>query len=359
MITDYTPTLGSDPEFFIYAKKNGKLQIVTADKVLPSKENKYQTEYGTLHFDGVQAEINPRQNTCRELHIHNIHTCLGLAYSKTKEVYPNDEFSFVPVGTIRIKPSDIVNVDRECVRFGCAPDKNIYSNEPIDYPDGRRFMYRFSGGHIHIGSYSTNRCEHLKNTGLLDMLVGLDCTVGLLSVAMADTWEEKFRRNYYGKAGTYRIQPHGVEYRTLSSFWLTSPILTSLFLGVARDVYNMLNDNTLSNYIKQFVVPDVQQIIDTNNSTKARDLYYEKIRPFFNNTKNIAKNSPFRYKNVFNVVDHLIDYKYYTTFESTKTLNYWSIEKPYYLMAFESTNGIEIFSDSVKDGVFNLQTLGV
>ena len=49
------------------------------------------------------------------------------------------------------------------------------------------------------------------------MLRYIDAYVGLPSI-LYDTDAE--RRKLYGKAGCFRLQPYGFEYRTLSSFWI-------------------------------------------------------------------------------------------------------------------------------------------
>ena len=52
------------------------------------------------------------------------------------------------------------------------------------------------------------------------MLRYIDAIVGLPSI-LFDTDVE--RRNLYGKAGCFRLQKYGFEYRTLSSYWLDNP----------------------------------------------------------------------------------------------------------------------------------------
>ena len=49
------------------------------------------------------------------------------------------------------------------------------------------------------------------------MLRYIDAYVGLPSI-LYDTDNE--RRSLYGKAGCFRLQPYGFEYRTLSSYWI-------------------------------------------------------------------------------------------------------------------------------------------
>lgn len=51
----------------------------------------------------------------------------------------------------------------------------------------------------------------------LDVVKAMDLFLGVPSVLM-DEGEE--RKQLYGKAGAHRPKPYGVEYRTLSNFWI-------------------------------------------------------------------------------------------------------------------------------------------
>lgn len=52
------------------------------------------------------------------------------------------------------------------------------------------------------------------------MLYYIDAYLGIPSI-IYDTDAE--RRKLYGKAGCFRLQKYGFEYRTLSSYWIESP----------------------------------------------------------------------------------------------------------------------------------------
>jgi hypothetical protein len=67
------------------------------------------------------------------------------------------------------------------------------------------------------------------------MLRYIDAFVGIPSI-LYDTDVE--RRSLYGKAGCFRLQPYGFEYRTLSSFWIANPSrLSFIWKQVAYALY--------------------------------------------------------------------------------------------------------------------------
>jgi len=342
------PTLGGDPEFFIYNREaNKKIQVVSADKVLQSKKNPIIIPNGSLFFDGVQAEINPVQHTCREFFINNIYKCLMEVYKLSVNKYPN--ILFVPLASIKIHKNDIKDADMECTRFGCSPDLNIYTQEKIDYPDGKIFMNRFSGGHIHIGFDDLDIHKKMSEEGkLLNLLKLLDVIPGIMSVAISPGKEEKIRKDWYGKAGTYRNQPHGIEYRTLSSYWMVSPPMASLVLGLVRDavvcVYNGLDTQLLSNINQE----EVRKIIDTHDVSKAKKFYFDVLKPFYGYKP--IDNSPMYPEVVIEFVDDLVKNGYQKYFNPFKMLSYWDVldKNKFIPQGFKSSFGIYSFASLYK-----------
>lgn len=73
-------------------------------------------------------------------------------------------------------------------------------------------------GHIHVG-YDDNNIETSLN-----IIKAMDLFLGVPSIVLDDDTD---RRKMYGKAGCFRIKPYGVEYRTLSNFWIASEELTN------------------------------------------------------------------------------------------------------------------------------------
>ena len=357
------PSIGSDPEFFIFLrkKKSESQQIISADKILPGKMNKYQTNGGKAFFDGVQAEINPDPNTCRESFINHIKVCLTDVYKLATNKYPNHIVDFAPLPSIKIKPEDVKGADNECLRFGCSPDSNIYTEEKIEYPDGKKFMTRFSGGHIHLGFNDIRQLKEMRDPDKLYNLVrGFDSIAGIISTAIhKDDESERIRRKWYGQAGTYRIQNHGIEYRTLSSFWLSNPFTTSLFTALIRDalilVYNKKEDEYLFDNLDE---NEVRRIINNGDYKNAIRIYKEVLLPMYDKI-NIS-GVPLTIKYIREFLKMLMEKGYSNVFSPYKMLNYWDIKEPS-LNKFETTYGIRYLSKDYEHKIFNakdIKTLG-
>ena len=286
------PSLGGDPEFFIVKTRepDGKPTkvVMSADKFLPPKNNKQKISAGDVFFDGVQAEINPNPSSCRETFLSNVQICIAEVLrnvmekrSKNKDL--DGRYNFWALGSIEITKETIKNTDLECRRFGCSPDFNIYTEEKIKYPDGNKFFTRFAGGHIHLGFPTILDMKVMKKPEKLERLIKmLDALVGIFSTAIVgdETIEiERVRRKYYGKAGTYRLNGHGIEYRVPSAFWISSPYLASLILSIARDAYIFVFNSLDEEFFSDIDIDYMREIIDNVIKEKAINFYREYIEP--------------------------------------------------------------------------------
>lgn len=93
---------------------------------------------------------------------------------------------------------------------GCTPDMNAWSGKENPKPKLADTNLRSAGGHVHIG------------VQLPPIMLARACDIWL-GVPSVLVDKDSDRRSLYGKAGAFRVTPWGMEYRTLSNFWLASP----------------------------------------------------------------------------------------------------------------------------------------
>jgi hypothetical protein len=193
-------SIGADPELFF---KNQQQLISVVGKLGGSKTNPMPIGNGcAIQEDNVAAEFCiPPANSAQEFvssinfalsDIETRASALGLTLAS---LVASGEFS-----------KDQLN-NRQARTFGCDPDYNAYTGEPNPRPRAANKLLRSAGGHVHVGT----------TEDIIDVVQTLDLVLGVPSV-LIDKDEE--RRKLYGKAGCYRPKPYGVEYRTLSNFWI-------------------------------------------------------------------------------------------------------------------------------------------
>ena len=214
------PQIGTDPEFFVGAKGGSQ---VPAFAVLPSK-----VEAKNWFWDGYQAETRVHPDRCLELLADNLKSAISLL-PETLELLP---------GSIWEIPKDLLQVATDSeVALGCDPSLNAYgmSGQKVEVP--RDLPVRFAGGHVHFGFNKSD--EYHTEKWYQDTVKAIDAFAGIASVALAANYDNRIRRQYYGLAGEYRLPQHGLEYRTLSNFWLMHPLAMHLMLGLARHGYRI------------------------------------------------------------------------------------------------------------------------
>lgn len=261
--------LGSDPEFFF--KKDGK--VIGAEKVLPKEGMINLSNYGKVIIDGVQAELNPVPSDCRESHLFFIANLLKDAQNMGYDISFDN--------TVDVSKEELKTLSPECQGFGCSPSKNVYGANPVRVKDASQFYKRSAGGHIHLGignsELNYNEEDFKKIVRLLDILVGNTC------VLIDRDENNRVRRENYGRAGEYRTPPHGLEYRTLSNFWLDSYTLGHFVLGMSRYavmVYlNGLYDKVVGMVNEQDIITAIN-----NNDFDLAFANFKKLIPLFMDT---------------------------------------------------------------------------
>lgn len=215
-------TLGSDPELML--KRDSKL--VSAIPIIKgTKQNPLRIEGGMVQHDNVNAEfgIDPasNENEWVELHRSAISQLDGLVGNDVK--LSCTASAHFPESELECK---------EAKEFGCDPDYNAYTYDINDVdPELAEATLRSCGGHIHVGLKDLGSDMEWQNA----VIRNLDLFLGVPSLLLDKDPTSHRRRELYGKAGTFRPNNYGVEYRTLGNFWISHPILTRLMWKLTRD----------------------------------------------------------------------------------------------------------------------------
>ena len=241
---------GCDPELFLMKgdKVIGSERVVPEKGLLPSFTSRYgyarnsapvsSTEAGVTQ-DGVQAELHILPINCRANFSNNLYKCI--ASLKEEATKKGATLSLNPVVTV--SNTELEGLSDKSKEVGCAPSSSIY-NDPPPVVDGIVYRRRSAGGHIHLSWQKEYLSEH--DATCQDIVAMLDVFVGNTSVLLDRARMAKERRKFYGRAGEYRTKSYGLEYRTLSNFWLHSPHLVTLLLGLADTAVTIVVGNKLS-----------------------------------------------------------------------------------------------------------------
>ena len=211
-------TIGADVEMF--ANRNGVFVSAIpfiGDILTGTKYNPIKFSGGhTLQRDNVACEFATAVANSRMDFVGKIKTAMDEANRA------------MPSGVNLRCVSSVVFSDEElshpeALEFGCDPDFCAWKNGAVNpRPSSKNPNLRTAGGHIHIGSPIL---KTKKNK--MRMIRMMDVYLGLWSVVKDTSPESLMRKELYGKAGAFRPTPYGVEYRSLSNFWIQNDQLVS------------------------------------------------------------------------------------------------------------------------------------
>ena len=222
-------TIGADPELFV--SRGGS--FVSAQGLVPgTKEEPFIVPNGAVQVDGMALEFNVNPAHTYEDFQNNLDVVLSVLL----EMVPG--YEVLPLPAITLDPDYKKTLPPESLIRGCSPDLNAYTEEPNTGPDEACDIHA-AGGHIHVGNIFSDELSDAERYKMSLRLTRLmDKHVGVYSVL----WDsDSLRRQVYGKAGSLRLKPYGMEYRTLSNGWLFNKNITKfVYEGTARAVESLL-----------------------------------------------------------------------------------------------------------------------
>lgn len=199
-------SIGADPELFVV--NINKKFISSIGKFGGTKKMPKSIGHGCfVQEDNVALEFNIPPSESKEKFVASINYALEELHKRARAL--NFDLAIVPSA----------NFEKDQLRspaakeFGCEPDNNAWTLMENQRPKCDDKSLRSAGGHVHVGH---------KGFAPFDIARAMDLFLGVPSVSLDPDLK---RRQLYGKAGAYRIKPYGMEYRTLSNFWLKTDSL--------------------------------------------------------------------------------------------------------------------------------------
>jgi hypothetical protein len=234
-------TLGADPEVFlkdVEGKVVPSYRFIKGTKSKPERVSK-DIKGLAIQYDNVSAEycIPACANLEEWLKHHNF----MLDYIRETIAEPNGLFVHA-VPSVYIEPE--TTLDEIAMEAGCEPDFDVYYNAPNSKPDITETLLRSGGGHIHIGY--ENPSIQVNN----ELIKAMDLFLGVPSVLLDKDIE---RKQLYGKAGCFRYKKYGVEYRSLSNFWLQDNGLIAWAWQATMEAIDFVNNNGIITNEEQIV----------------------------------------------------------------------------------------------------------
>lgn len=243
--------LGSDPEVFLFDGQGlrSAIGLIGAGKLDPFQIPDMPAGF-TLQEDNVTLEYGiPPASSAEELY-----NSISAVMRKSLEYTKGLSFSGL---SCAVFPAEEMQ-DPAAHVFGCEPDFNAWTNDVNPGPSVPHPFMRSAGGHIHVETQ-----EHP-----LRVVRAMDLFLGVPSVLMDAGGD---RRKLYGKAGAHRVKSYGVEYRTLSNFWI-APNDAALRKRLCQWVWNGTAEAlTHLDWADEYAA-EIQQAINGNDKQMAQDL---------------------------------------------------------------------------------------
>lgn len=254
--------IGADPECFVQEgiTISHCIGLLGGNKDFPRK-----VEFGAVQEDNVLFEFNVDPCSSAEELVHHIRAVM----MQGADILSDYDLRFKPGVSSHVYPS-LEGFPERAFEFGCTPDYNALTNTENPRPSATEQNLRTAGGHVHIGFPVTVTAELQRN-----VIIACDYLLGLPSL-LED--KDTRRRELYGAAGACRFKPYGVEYRTLSNYWIWSDELIEAVYSRAVAAFELGNNPVKFAKVQALVSPqEVQECINTGDVAKAR-AYMEVIQ---------------------------------------------------------------------------------
>lgn len=248
--------LGCDPELFLQdavGALHSSIGRIGGSKYHPRPLEELGEGF-IVSEDNVAVEFGVPPAATMDEWNNNINTTIAYLEEKMQQYHG---LHFTKLSSAVFPLSELEHPD--ALVFGCEPDFNAWTGKVNPRPSATNQALRSAGGHIHFG-------VELEEKDKIQLVKFADLYLGVPSVILDSDGVE--RRQLYGKRGAYRIKPYGVEYRTLSNFWVFSESLRKwAFQNSSAAVDALINNNDVDSLDSA-----IEEAINNNNVVVAREL---------------------------------------------------------------------------------------
>lgn len=231
-------SVGADPELFVINRETNA--FVSAHDLIPgTKQVPFAVDKGAVQVDGASAEFNINPSKTLEEFSENIFTVYNTLLTMVRSKSPNYDLMAIP--TADFDPKYFRSLPATVKALGCTPDYDAYTMaENAIQPPAKTF--RTGSGHVHIGWDMSNITDEEHFLRCSEVVRQLDVALYIPSLL----WDaDDTRRTLYGKIGSFRPKPYGVEYRCLSNAWILQPDLHRFIFQTVQKALELYDQNVL------------------------------------------------------------------------------------------------------------------
>jgi len=246
--------LGCDPEIFLTdaaGTLRSSIGLIGGSKNMP-----LPLPLGdgfAVQEDNVAIEFNIPASSNADEFSNNIASTIAFLSEHVQSKYG---LAFSRLSAASFPPEELTNP--AALEFGCDPDFNAWTLRQNPRPKASDKTLRSCGGHVHVGHEFDDPRDAFKLIKLMDLFLGVPSV-------MVD--HGQLRKQLYGKAGAFRTKIYGVEYRTLSNFWVFEERLRQWVWSNTEKAINAIKTIDVDADEKQIV-----SAINTNNAALAQQL---------------------------------------------------------------------------------------
>jgi hypothetical protein len=262
-------TLGSDCEVFLRTVAGAPFPVcglLGGTKEAPKPIEELGEGFAVQEDNGA-AEFNVPPTNRSSQFAHNFNSITAHISSK------------LPATLLLDLENSSLEFDKEYVEkieqlrvFGCNPDFNAWTMSVNPRPVPQTVGFRSASAHVHIG-WCKGEEEPLMDDQI-EVIRLCDVFVTLPRI-LKENASERLRRSLYGKAGSFRPKPYGVEHRVLGNRWAFNWHTAE---AVAQSYWRALTAYTLGVKVQHDDFTLIQELInnfnpeDTNHIVQAKTL---------------------------------------------------------------------------------------